>query len=686
MPNIVSIISDDRVRRQIEQFVGEMANAETRIASFKTAKEFESIYFAPKTAAPTPPPAPPPAGDGAPPSTDGAKEENNVVDIRLYSTVNVVIFAMDALNEKAPAWTTALMKKLKDRSYWPENNRTRLILLKYEDDNISKVDLLLPELDDLIYVPLDRLIFLQKLETILNLPKNTKGSYLFSQDINQEIEISKICKLEKFNDIGLAVRNPLPLTPGLRAKFYVQLPGEKEIIRFFAKAVKSVADPNVPNQYLCYFTFFGVRKNEITKIRRWLTKTSHFKSLHTEDRERFKLNPNDLMAVEMAGPAKNIVLIDPAEDQLASFVKQIKGEMDHVQITTETSYGYFVHKYIQNGAKKDKPPVATLADQIPAGGLKLRIHTETRNLVSSNYTPGETDTFFGHPATAIKIGSADWWKLFKSAENDVIFQGALDVLKEKKSYSKVTTITAADGQDYAVKFKISPDQDDAHFLFELHPVSAAEVMEKLETATSTLSGMDAMIIDTAFVPKNFVEWVEFLKTSALQKGLIKRAEDLKIILTSDREDRLEREWLDSPHVVGFVLKPFETRHLLAMLGLATGNPFTAYTFSNLGWADTGTNCHMAREMHIETVSEYGATLMSRTPFRPGSFFFLRKLIFDHAPNQCLAARVSFCEPHPKEKGQFQVSVMYYGINDSFLKFARTWIRENYAHSKAQGAN
>jgi len=681
LPNIVSIVSDDRVRRQIEQFVGEMGNAEARVASFKTVKEFEALYFAPKPAAP----AAPSPSEGAPLPED-QKPPDNVVDIRLFNTVNVVVFAIDALTEKAQTWTPALLKRLKEHNLWPENNRTRLILVKYEDDNVSKIDLLLPEIDDLVYVPLDRLIFLQKLELILNLPKNTKGSFLFSQDINQEIEVSKICKLEKFNDIGLAVRNPLPLTPGLRAKFYVQLPGEKEIIRFFAKAVRSLPHPSVPNQYLCYFTFFGVRKNEISKIRRWLSKGGHFKSLLTEDRVRFKLNPKDLMAVEMAGARKNIVLIDPAEDHLSSFVKQIKDEMDHVNITTETSYGYFVHKYIQGSKKANaNPPVATRSDQIPTGVLKLKINTESKKLVSSNYTPNPEDTFFGHPAAGFKTGTADWWKFFKNEENELILQGAMDVLKEKKASVKVTSVTSPEGQDFAVKMKITPDKEEGHFLFELHPVPANELAEKL-AAPPKLEGMDAMIIDSAFVPSAFNEWIEFLKTSALQKGLIKRAEDLKIILTSDREDRLDRAWLNSPHIVGFVLKPFETRQLLALLGLATDNSFTAYTFDNLGWADmAGINCHMAREMHIDTVSEYGATLMSPTPFRPGSFFFLRKLIFDHAPNQCLAARVYYCEPHPKEKGQFQLSVMYYGINDAFLKFARTWIRENYAHSKAQGA-
>ena len=75
MPNIVSIVSDDRIRRQIEQFVGEIANAETRIASFKTAKEFEAVYFAPKAAVAAPQPAV--ADDGLLARIDKLREVGN---------------------------------------------------------------------------------------------------------------------------------------------------------------------------------------------------------------------------------------------------------------------------------------------------------------------------------------------------------------------------------------------------------------------------------------------------------------------------------------------------------------------------------------------------------------------------------------------------------------------------------
>jgi hypothetical protein len=84
------------------------------------------------------------------------------------------------------------------------------------------------------------------------------------------------------------------------------------------------------------------------------------------------------------------------------------------------------------------------------------------------------------------------------------------------------------------------------------------------------------------------------------------------------------------------------------------------------------------------LSEFGATLRSTSRLAPGSVVYLRKSIYDNAPNACLAGRVYNCIEHPTEAGQFQVFTSYFGINDAFLKFARTWIRENYAHQKSKG--
>src|SRR5262249_8081706 len=158
----------------------------------------------------------------------------------------------------------------------------RLVMLKYEDDGIGKLDVIHPLLDDLIYLPLDRLIFLQKLEILLHLPKRVKPTYLFNQEVKQDIEISKVAKLDRLSDVGLAIRNPVPLKKGLPGHFYMILPGEKARLEVRGKVFRSEPHPEFPGQFLVYFTFFGLAKSSLTAIRRTLSKANRYQSLFTD--------------------------------------------------------------------------------------------------------------------------------------------------------------------------------------------------------------------------------------------------------------------------------------------------------------------------------------------------------------------------------------------------------------------
>lgn len=398
VPNIAVIVADERVRRQVETYLNEGGDDDVRYASFKSSKEFETLYFRPREEEkPEDKDKPKPEGEKSP------EPEPGPIDLRLFSNLNVIIFSIDALTEKVPAWSLAILRRLKERSYWPENNRTRLIFVKYEDSPIPELDFFIPEIEDMIYAPLDRLLFLQKLEVILALPKKVKGKYLYVQTINREIELSKVCKLERVSDVGIAVRNPLPLSAGIRAKFYFTLSGQKDLIRLFAKAIRSIPHPEVSNQYLCYFSFFGIGRKETSLIRQWLGKVPFFKLLVVEDRAKFKVDPYDLMRLEAAGPVRSIVLLDPAEDQATAITTQIRSELFHSNVTTESSYAYFVHKYILH---RDKFPVSnvipkpTRQDDIPGGLLQLKIHYEKRLLKWMNFAPQENDKIFGHPMNA----------------------------------------------------------------------------------------------------------------------------------------------------------------------------------------------------------------------------------------------------------------------------------------------
>ena len=174
----MALVQDARVRQQIETFLTEMQLPDLRTAFFDSVPDFESLYFRDQTST-------------AAVASDAADQPNPDVptetELRLFSEVHVVIYAMDAVGQMGAAWLDRLRPAMARFNHLPATG-LRIVLLKYEDDNVPKIDLLHLGLDDLIFLPLDRLVFMQKMQIFLSLPKRVSPSFLFNQELKQKIE------------------------------------------------------------------------------------------------------------------------------------------------------------------------------------------------------------------------------------------------------------------------------------------------------------------------------------------------------------------------------------------------------------------------------------------------------------------------------------------------------------------
>jgi hypothetical protein len=125
------------------------------------------------------------------------------------------------------------------------------------------------------------------------------------------------------------------------------------------------------------------------------------------------------------------------------------------------------------------------------------------------------------------------------------------------------------------------------------------------------------------------------------------------------------------------------RRFLFLMAQAISNPFSVYTFENIGWKTDHIPAKIAREARLTELAEFGATLRSEQPLKPGTMIYLFRDIYQNAPDQNLCVRVYFSEEDSAEKGTYLNSVVYFGITDTFLKFTRSYIRETYASKKAK---
>ncbi len=680
MPNVVAVVKDDRVRRQIEQYLNELDTGDLRFATFSRVEEFEALYFKDPTKKSEPEPgdpnaAPPPEGS-KPPEPSGPEE----IELRLFRDVHMVIFALDSVKEKPAAWIDKVRTNLKKYKHWPENGQQRWVLLKYEDDGINKLDLLHPALDDLIYLPLDRLIFLQKMEILLALPSLATPSYLFNQEVKHQIEISKIAKLDRLSDVAMGIRNPVPLVRGLPAKFYVQLPGDKNRLELRGKVIRSDPHPDYPGQYIVYFGFFGLSKSALTQIRRQLSKAPRYQSLKNEDREVVRFDPTNLFLSPEEQAEFNLAIIDPEESAIIPLGQQLTKEMDRLHIIGETSYSIFLYKYFSpaGSLNKSDPPKPTEEADFYNSPLSLSIAVEDLKCLSVDPGPNETDLFLGHQASAIFSSPEGYLSLLQDQSSRLLVEESINLASEGRVMEKLLIMQDSSNVGRAVKMKAYKSSADHIVTVELLPAGLGDIVEQV-TQEDTNPTLDLMIVNMSFVSEDPNTWVENLRARAFKLNLVKNPEQLKFLIIADQEPRDLDKWMNAPDILGMFIKPVDSRQMLYFLSEILPNKNTLYTFNNLGWSQPNLSVHVAKKLELEALSEFGATIRSPQKLVPGSTFYLRKSIYDNAPNQCLAARVYHCKEHPD--GGYLVYATYFGINDAFLKYARTWIRENYAQQK-----
>ncbi|MCB0412646.1 MAG: hypothetical protein KDD22_08980, partial [Bdellovibrionales bacterium] len=106
MTNIIIVEEDNRIRHQMEQFIGEL-NDENRCRTFKSLEEFEKLYFKPKTETETVPEDKEESETAAPSDGD---EEN---ELRLLSTIDLFIVKLSFLPRDPLSWVHEFYSKLK---------------------------------------------------------------------------------------------------------------------------------------------------------------------------------------------------------------------------------------------------------------------------------------------------------------------------------------------------------------------------------------------------------------------------------------------------------------------------------------------------------------------------------------------------------------------------------------------
>ncbi|MCB0414390.1 MAG: hypothetical protein KDD50_08660 [Bdellovibrionales bacterium] len=662
MSNVIIIDKDERLARQAAQYIKEIDDSNL-FNVFAGDKAFYDKYFRGNT------------------DSDTVDDERVKNDHRL-STIDLVIFSIDSVQSKPIEFIQQTLDYIKKFRYTLEDQQPRFVITKYEDDGFNKIKLMHPLVDDVIYQPYDRLLFLQKIDIILTLPEKATPRFLFSENVDFDIEISKRTSIHGLSNIGFSIINPNPLSKNMVAHFYLQLPSaSNDTIDFHGQVIEN--EPHEDgSRFIVYFSYFGMPRDSLLALKKFL-KDKNYKPLIDNDPKHFELSDLNIFATEEEKATRQILVIEPDNTTCASISNILTNEMSCNKVSIEYSYRDFLNKYF---AKKkitynDQIPFAELLD-MTLGSIQFTVDETTLNLekVGGLYDNSQKildrglEDFFSDPLA--------WKKLFDHEENDGLLEDAIKVVSGGHAFHKLFCVESLAGEQklFSASFYQQKGHKEIDIKINAPNDSILKEIEEMNRRSPRLTKIDVLIINFKMIPSDFDSWYENLNEGARNRGLLNQNKKIKVIVIGEKSYEKAYYFSKKP-IRGLLNSPINAHELAINISIVTNNSFTLYCLKNTHWLDTKAYVFVAKSAILETISEFGSTIQLPSPIAPGTSLFLHGSIFAEAPNRSLAARFYHSEPHESEKNKFSCSVIYFGINESFLKYARNWIRENYASKK-----
>jgi hypothetical protein len=611
----------------------------------------------------------------------GREDQIQKAEIKGPQNIDVFLIRYNDILEKDPAaWITKIATLTKKLNLWPELTRPKFIIIRYEDDKNAKVDFYHPFVDDMLCLPFDRLIFLQKLEIVMALPEKADPSWLFVQERQDFIEVGKKISIERMSDVGFAVANPVPLAQGTPGHFYFKFPGQKLLLDCHGKVTRSLPHPDRENEHLVFFSFFGLDRNVLKEVRAYLSRDTGYKMYENNNPAEFEFNPDNIFLREDQKRYKTVAVIDTDDKNLENVMTILKKDIGGLHLISDNSYYNFFRNYLSGGPAPEKAPVA-LREDFYADVVSFLVGVADNNLQMSLTPAIEEQKILGWEALTIFNQPQGWMDIFKSNHARNLMTECFHLVESVKRLTRTFELSTADGSLKSVTVEIILEDNGKIARINM---SAPDPRLALSKRIEPLEYLDAIVIDIACIPGEIDTFLNSVKEACAKSGIKSFADVPKLIIIAPEKNKTgQLEKAVKSAAIGYLNKPIEVKRLCYIVHCALENPFTMFNFENTGWKSDVIQGKIARPAELMELAEFGATIKIGQKLKTGSMIYLFKSIYANAPDSNLCCRVYNSVEMEGEDGMFMNYVTYYGITDAFLKFTRAFIRETYAGKKAK---
>ncbi len=641
----------------------------------------------------------------------GSGKSSKPEQSRFYGLLIVDVDLLLAANERPLTWSTVIKDLLRDRGRSDPALPTKVLLMSFESGSIRPESFRHEAIDDLILKPLDRSLFLQKVELLAAEKPGVKPTFLFRQSTAMDIEVGKDVMIDEISEFAVAIRNPAPLAEGVFAAIHCEVFGDRGGGRILARSYKSEKHPTIEGEFLVRFGFFGVGTAQLERVKKYIraqqipgrSKASRTANLNVED---------------PPVPFNRVAIIDMDQSAAKELRSTINDHYLGVAVTHFHSYARFLfalNKLVPLKAAAAQPVVQTPAvaemfgppnpytiepeppEDVPPwkgnGSLVFLVGGAEADLVRFvSGTGKKNDLVFGKTVEEWMERPADWLSgLEKEDEDD--FQQMMDYVRGGGKGYALIRVRDDDEHVYFLEasgtIEKSGDADgNATFKLEFkrHTEDDWKALEKKASAADEMADpsefrFDAIYIDGSLVRGEIPSWLEGLNEILYSAGVFNRGDAMpKIMILADEKSKLRPEAFRYKAIGDFVFKPLErkffsykTKTLIPEL-VPRGEPDIP------PFVPCEMPAKLAKDAKMEEVSEYGLTIAHPSPFRGNVYMrFFSRLFGDNSDG--VIGRCSHCDKKQGEGEGYACHFTFFGTTDEVLKRIRTWIREDYVQRK-----
>ena len=575
--------------------------------------------------------------------------------------------------------------------------------------------------DDLILKPLDRSLFLQKVEILTAGNPAAPPSFLFRQKTSVVIEMGKETTVERIGESGFAIRNPTPLVDGLFARAYCSLFGEGMGGSIYGRAYRNERHPQYPGESLVYFSFFGATHDQLQRVRKFAKAQAGFRA-RGAGAARSKQAP--LAQAKAVHPIKNVIIIDVDPFAAAQLSEALETNFENIKTHRFPSYSSFLAHLKMMGIAKDAaakntvPAVpasanaaAELTPAAPAAPAPPRAifpghRSQSFVLLASNLDIASVDPALAMNEEAFGIPGKDyaerpgaWLDAFSSSDKESLREFAA-VIAGGRSAGRTARVQIAGAATAYIEIKGRRDkaadgEGEARLRFDMREIDQAAYarLQPAKTRSGDLPTVDGVFIDGGLIPEDPSAWHAGL-TGLLEKaglGGINAVDPsaappgapvarTPVIVLGDEGVGHGPARFRAAEIRDFIYRPLDRRLVVEKAEVAIAGLIPKKDAPPVEFHVCSAPAKVVKDVLVEEFSEYGALIKHQTPLRDDAFVALYSSVFGDQHETPIWARCTYCAKAGEDES-YHCLFRFFGIGEDALQRIRSWIREDYVAKK-----